>query len=247
MFTTTTEKKVFVDDGNRFLSIWIDDSPEQTLRIMQTQIGGVASEDDDANLSTWQEAIRLIGRRNVPCRFPSWFVDIAALVPKDRVRVRRDWERFLALCKIVCRVRSFSTDGEEQQQELVVNFSDYRVTHSIVNAALASTVYALNERELSLANAVRDLHKDAKKPITVSEVAKHLGWKESLVYKYLDPAIKHDLVKKLPGKQQSNQKLLEPVAGTEIGFLPSPERALKKISEIKEEARFIDPITGRRK
>ncbi len=240
VLTTTTESKVFTDDETRFLSAWIDDTPQQTLAIMQAQVAS-STAADDYSLAVWQEAVRLIGHQLVTFRFPAWFSEIAGMVPKEHVRVRRDWERFLAFCKAIALCRSVNESGRSSRC-IEISFADYCVAHSIVNAALASSVHALHERELALAGAVRKLHKKFKKPVTVQDAAKHLGWKESLVYKYLRPTVKHKLLKEVGGTRQSNQKLLEPIPGSQSGFLPSPEHVLRTVAGIpEEEQQFLHP------
>jgi hypothetical protein len=245
IFTTTTEGKVFVDDETRFLSIWIDDSPQQSLAVMQAQLSSAASAEEPG-LPVWHEAARLVGRANVQFSFPLWFNEVAKMVPKAHVRVRRDWERFLTFCKIVAVCRSFSI-GPQVPREFDITFSDYCVTHCILNAALASSAHTLHERELALADAVRTVQKSSKRPVTIEEVADHLNWKESLVYKYVEPAVEHKLIRKVSGTRQSNKKLLESVPGSETGFLPSPERVAKELVGLKLTARFIDPISGKPK
>jgi len=243
VLTTTTESKVFTDDETRFLSAWIDDTPQQILAIMQAQVSS-STAADDLSLAVWQEAVRLIGHQKVTFHFPSWFGEIAGMVPKEHVRVRRDWERFLAFCKAIALCRSINESGRASRC-IEISFADYCVAHSIVNAALASSVHALHERELALAGAVRKLHKKFKKPVTVQDAAKHLGWKESLVYKYLRPTVKHKLLKEVGGTRQSNQKLLEPIPGSQSGFLPSPEHVLRTVAGIpEEEQQFLNPLNG---
>jgi hypothetical protein len=243
VLTTTTESKVFTDDETRFLSIWIDDSAHQTLAIMQAQVAG-ANASVEPSLPIWQETARIIGRRKVAFRFPSWFSDIAALVPTEQVRVRRDWERFLTFCKAVALCGSFVSHKKNPDQ-IAISFPDYCIAYRIVNPALASTIYALHEREIALSEAVRALHKHNKKPVTVAEVTQHLKWEKSLVYKYLDPALQHKLIKQIPGSRQSNQKLLEPEPGAQSGFLPSPKQVLKTIDGVGHEARYVNPLTGK--
>jgi hypothetical protein len=246
IFTTTTESKVFTDDETRFLSTWIDDSSQQTLAIMQSQVAKSRAAGT-LGIASWQEAIRLIGRQRCEFHFADWFREIPRMVPTDNVRVRRDWERFLTFCKAVALCRSFtaSSSGVKPGRQVTVSFADYCVTHIIVNAALASSVYTLHERELALAEAVRKLTKKFKKPAALQDVATFLGWKRSLVYKYLRATIKHKLVREVDGKRQSNRKLLESIPGARSGFLPSPEQVLRVAEGISDDERnFVHPLTG---
>lgn len=195
-------------------------------------------------MPVWQEAVRIIGRRKVTFRFPVWFSDIAALVPTEHVRVRRDWERFLTFCKAVALCDSFVSHKKNPDQ-IAISFPDYCIAYRIVNPALASTICALHEREIALSEAVRALHKRNRKPVTVAEVTQHLKWEKSLVYKYLYPALQHKLIKQIPGTRLSNQKLLEPEPGAQSGFLPSPKQVLKAIEGAGHQACYVSPLTGK--
>jgi len=57
--------------------------------------------------------------------------------------------------------------------------------------------------------------------------------------------LKHKLLKEVGGTRQSNQKLLEPIPGSQSGFLPSPERVLRTLAGLpEEEQQFVHPLTG---
>ena len=210
---------------------------------MQAQVA-VANLSVEPSLATWQEALRMIGRRKLTFRFPPWFLGIAELVPTQHVRVRRDWERFLTFCKAVALCQNFAS-SKKDPKEIAISFPDYCVAYKILNPALASTICNLHEREISLSNAVRILHKQNQKPVTVAEVIRHLGWEKSLIYKYLGPAIQHKLIKQIPGTRQSNHKLLEPEPGSQTRFLPSPKTVLKTVDGVGQDVRYVSPLTGK--
>jgi hypothetical protein len=154
------------------------------------------------------------------------------------VRVQRDWKRFLAFLKIValCRPRPDS--------EPWISFGDYCVVYRILNPALTATAYAVNENELTVRSAVQELSKEFGHGVTTKQVAKHLGWGDSMTYKYIHAALKHRLLQHEVGTREKNVKRLLPTGNGTKAFLPSPKRVLEHFPELRDEASYVDPITG---
>ena len=245
VFTTTTTGRVFEDDETRYLSISIDESPDQTLEIAEAAISK-PGRPSEPPLAVWHEAVRLLGAQKVQVSFPDWFRFIVSKLPISQVRVRRDWGRFLAFCKIIASCRRW-TPSRKPAREIAIEFPDYCVAYRIFAAPFAATVYQVHERELSIVAAVRKLYARCKRAVTHREIAAHLRWRESLVYKYIPKAVKHGLVKYEAGTSQTNLKRLLPVPGPPKIFLPSPEWVFEENPHIGKTASYIDPITGQKK
>jgi hypothetical protein len=104
--STTTRDTVEVDDETRHFSIWVDESPEQTTRIVKAAlVEGAGLADDE--LKVWHEIQRLLQKRaEFPIEFPIWLSDVSGFVRNDDVRVRRYFPAFLQACRVVALVRS---------------------------------------------------------------------------------------------------------------------------------------------
>ena len=242
VLTTTTDEKVFDDDETRFLSIWIDESPTQTLGILKSLLN--PSTANEADLPDWQETIRILCRHVPKFRLPDWFNFIMERLPRNQIRVRRDAQRFLTFCEAIALVRRFATH-EERAQEIEIRFSDYCVAYRLLNSAFASTAHAVHESERAVFEAVRSLTAQLKKPVSLQEVADHLGWGYPLLYKYFTRCRDHKLLDYLPGKQKSNLKLVQSVEGADTDFLPSPLTVFASNEVIGQSAEFVDPVTGK--
>jgi len=155
-WTTTTQVRVYADDETRNLSLAVDESPAQTLAIVQAQIKG-KTKASKSDLLIWYEAIRLLGEYKVSVLFPNWLMFVATELPLSQVRVRRDWRAFLALCKIITICRCWS-DSKQRPKEITFNFPDDCIAYRILATAFASTSHGLREQELSIANAVKKLY-----------------------------------------------------------------------------------------
>jgi hypothetical protein len=95
-----------------------------------------------------------------------------------------------------------------------------------------------------VSHAIADLNKKLERAVTAREVAQHLKWKSSLVYKYAKSAVRHRLVQHESGTREKNVKRLLACDRAATGFLPSPRKVFKSNPEIGKQVKYIDPFTG---
>jgi len=112
---------------------------------------------------------------------------------------------------------------------------------------LASAAQRLKGREYLVSTTVKNLSKRFNRTVTTNEIVQKLGWKKSLVYKYLKVASKKRLIGYEPGTREKNVKRIRPLENGPQTFLPSPHSVLKRCPEIGEKVKYFDPITGKRK
>lgn len=243
VLTTTTDDKVFADDETRFLSVWVDESPSQTLAILKAKATG-PRKISYRDLRVWRTALSLIvckeGDFDHP---PAWLEYVAERVPLNKVRVRRDWDRFLSFCKAValCRAATRTSDAVD------ITFADYCVAYRILEPALAATLHSLPSQEFTVGRTVADLTKQRGRAVTVNEISTQLGWKSSLVYKHVKRAVKHRLIEYETGAREKNVKLLRANMDFSDGFLPTPASVFRSNPKIGSEVRYVDPFTGERR
>jgi energy-coupling factor transporter ATP-binding protein EcfA2 len=238
VLTTTTDESVFADDSTRFLTLRADESPEHILAVLKAQIGP-AKEPCEPAIAVWQEAIRLLAKKaKRPLNFPSWFNVIAEHVPREQVRVQRDWKRFLALTKAIALCRPWNLPTDE------ISFADYCVAHRILNAAMTATAHEVNENEIRVKKAVTKLENKFGRAVTTKEISDRLGWSSSMTYKHIRAAAKHGLVQYEAGTRPKNVKRLFSAMAAGRTFLPSPKRVLQQLKELGNSCSYIDPFTG---
>jgi len=245
VLTTTTQDRVFEDDETRFLSLSIDESQKQTLAILMAQ-ATVRSKVDYQDLRVWRTAMSLVAWKEGDFEHPPvWLGYVAGKLPLSRVRVRRDWSRFLAFCKAIALCRG----GLERDKPLDITFQDYCVAFEIFEPVLAATLRGLPTQQLMVAQAVAALTKTLQRAVTTREVAERLEWKESLVYKHVNAALINRLLKYEPGvgAREKNVKRLLCAEGSNPRFLPSPKSVFKNNSMLGSEISYVDPLTGETK
>jgi len=243
VLTTTTDEEVFEDDETRFLSIWADESPDQTRAILVSKASAPSKYDRD-DLAVWQKAMALLKPRHGDfMRPPRWLQFVAKHIPCDTVRVRRDWGRFLVFCEAAALCRHSRLGPDES---LNISFSDYCVAYKIFEPVFASTVRGLHSRVLELGSCVAKLNLRHSRAVSAEEVAAELGWKRTLVYKYVKPALRHRLIHyEQCGARETNLKRFTARGKANHAFLPRPRVVFDRNPEIGNQVRYVDPFTGK--
>jgi len=243
VLTTTTDDKVFADDETRFLSVWIDESPDQTLAILKAQVCGRKA-INYRDLPVWRTALSLLKCGEKDFRNPpAWLQYVAQQLPLEKVRVRRDWKRFLGFCKAVALCHPTKKHGETRD----ITFADYCVAYRILEPVLASTMHGFPSQQLLIGKAVASLNKRLGRAVTAREIAQELKWKESLVYKHVKPAVRHRILEYEPGAREQNVKRLFALKGARDRFLASPSSVFRNNPKIGTKATCINPFTGKRR
>jgi hypothetical protein len=240
VLTTTTDEAVYPDDETRFLSIWSDESAEQSRAIVVARAAGPTI-PDRSDLPLWRLATSLIAWKSGDFETPpEWLQYVAEELPTTKVRVRRDWDRFLNLCSAIALCRG----DWKPDRATNISFQDYCVAYRVLEPVVAATLRGVRTQEFNLAKAVASLNKRLQRPATVKEVAVELRYKESLVYKHMPGAVKAGLVEYEAGTRETNLKRVL-ANENEVGrFLPAPRLVLKENPEIGKEVRYVDPFTG---
>jgi hypothetical protein len=229
--TTTTDETIFEDDSTRFLALRVSESPS---KILAERVEQPANE-------VWQEAFRLLrARASRPFSFPEWLDFVAEQLPRDEVRVQRDWKRFLGLLQAaaLCRPQSGSTTK--------ASFADYCVVHRIVNSAFTATTHAVNENEIAIQRAARKLTLETGQPTTIKQIRDQLEWANGVTYKYVRLAVQHGLLNYEGGSRENNVKRVLPSDRSAKDFLPNPKIVLEHCGR-QGETHYVDPINGQTK
>src|SRR5438045_1573434 len=72
IFTTTTSSELFKDDETRYLSLFSDDSPQQTQKILLSEVAQQRERPEEPPVEVWQEAIRVLCRMKPHFSLPRW-------------------------------------------------------------------------------------------------------------------------------------------------------------------------------
>lgn len=112
--STTTKDRLEIDDETRHLSIWVDESAQQTRQIVKSY--RKKSTLSRRELKTWRMVHRLLEKRiGTEVDFPSWFDEIEDRLYVDDLSVRRYYPAFIEACRTVCLIRSFQSNRERSK------------------------------------------------------------------------------------------------------------------------------------
>lgn len=133
---TTTSKSVFVEDLNRCLQVYADDSQEQTERIIQAVIEPYLETDTkvdtEAIINRHHEFQRAL--EYVDVRIP--FVrELAERVPKDKLEVRRMIKQLFACIESIAFLHQFKRERDKEGR-LIATLNDYSVARRVLLAPL---------------------------------------------------------------------------------------------------------------
>jgi len=244
--STTTQNTVEVDDETRHISIWIDESPEQTARIVKASLMEGPGLDEN-ELKTWHEVQRLLEKRaKLPVEFPGWFATVSQFVRNDDVRVRRYFPFFLQACKVVALIRSFRLEEKKLLAEgkVAVKFSDFATAALIFNPIFEQSLDSTKQQDIQTQQAVRRISSQNNgDPVSASDLAKELNVSSDRAYRMLREAAASGTIVRANDSTQTNLKLYLP--STKCAFLPEPKELFQKLRDsLPERVSFIHPLTG---
>jgi DNA primase len=243
--STTTKDQLKVDDETRHLSVWTDDSPEQTKRILKAQFNKKEDLTDD-ELKVWHTMQTFLAKRaKLPIEFKGWVKQVVEDVWTGDVVVRRYFPAFMEACKVVCLLRSFRRDEDlvEKEGRLEISFSDYAITSLILNSALSQSISYVDDQDRELQKAVARIV-DRKKGVGCDgeELAREMKISTDTAYKLLREARERGSVRRANKATKANVKLYEPADSTQM--LPDPAEVYRKLGSDKRVLRIIHPVTG---
>jgi hypothetical protein len=242
VLTTTTDEEIYEDDSTRFLRIFADESPAQNQAIVLSRARGPRV-PDFRDLPLWRKSMSLLTYEKGDFEHPPhWIEYVARQLPRQQVRVRRDWDRFINFCSAIALLRRPTTTTH-----LDISFEDYAIAYRIFEPVFASTLHNLRSQEVVLASVVARVFKKVRRAVTVGEIAKELGWRKSRVYRPLTNAVRKRLVRYEDGTRERNVKRVLPIDEGVPRFLPSPRSVLKNNPELGGKVKYVDPFGGKRK
>jgi hypothetical protein len=241
--STTTKARLEIDDETRHLSIWVDESVEQTQCIIR------ACSVDEPPLTAGERRIwRMVHRQlakqiGIKIRLPNWFQQMSEHVFAHDLRVRRYFHAFVEACKTVTLMRSFQSDhGSGKSRELCVNFADFAIATLIFNEAFVESLHRQEGPVFETRDIVQRLGAAKGGAIGVSDLAKELNISNHRAYKLLREAREAGTIHRANPKEKSNPKRYLPSSPPR--FIPDPRALYDMLDDVEDPVRFVHPLTG---
>lgn len=228
--TTTTKNELCPDDEDRYLSLRVDISGEQTRAIARAQLHP-AARPSKAELQTVQFAVRALLKTTV--RFedpPSWLDTVSDHLPTS-VSTRRDWPRFLSLLRAIVLTRCYRPEVV-RHGILRVELSDYAIAFRLLNDAFSRPRVTVGVSTAKVAGAVAKLYRDFGEAVSVAQICAQLKWNLKTVYKHVKQAEEAGVLVSDNVPRPKNEKRFIPTDGECDDFLLSPKNCFGTIPSL---------------
>ena len=229
---TTTKLSIHAENETRVFNIFIDESSEQTGKIFSIQdLVYLPEERMDSGLT---EGIikkhHLLQRVLEPVKVMIPYVREITF-PTDKLRLRRDRMRFLALIETFAFLYQFQRDKVKIRDEEYIraNLEDYRMAYELAEVIMKETLSALHPKTKDLLGFIRDL----SQPFTLSDIQNVSGWNSMRIRRYLKQLMEEEYIEaKSSGQGKRGIFVLCEGMKTEkdaLEGLPTPDGLRKKL------------------
>jgi hypothetical protein len=239
--STTTKNRLEIDDETRHISIWVDESKDQTREIVRSY-GGENKHLGRKELETFRMVHRILAKRiGTKITFPLWFAQMKEDVFVDDLRVRRYFPAFVEACRTVCLIRSFQRDRNHSDGHLEVDFADFAITALIFDQVFVESLHlgaGVGEATRRLVEAIAD---EKGKPVRAKDVARKLNISMDTAYRKLRSAEQAGVIRLANKPEKNNRKKYWALPAPR--FVPDPKKLFRKLG-LKEAVTFVHPLTG---
>ena len=189
LLITTTATSLHSENETRYLSLTVQDTPEQTKAILRSIAAGGTSEEEQSDWIALQE---WLGRANHRVVNP-FALTLAELFPPNSVRLRRDFGLLLNLIKAHAILHQLSRE-QNADGEIIATLDDYAVVRDLVVAPISEGLGATVSKEVrETVNVLGNLNPRVDTDtgfMSLADVAKKLGIDKSSASRRVKQAIK---------------------------------------------------------
>jgi hypothetical protein len=239
--TGTTQLKI--DDATRHIAISLDETAEQTRRIVRSYAGRTKALGR-MELRTWRMVQRLLENRvGAEIVLPEWFEKVADRMFVGELRVRRYAQAFNTACLTVCLIRSFQSRESPADLPLTVDFADFAITALIFDQVFAEDLRLRRGANELTRDLIDRLSTQKGRPVDAKDVMHELEISRDRASRKLRNAESAGVIKRANKPEKGNRKLY--LALPAPRFVPDPARLFRKL-HLKETVQIFHPITGER-
>ena len=149
---TTTRDHIHDENQTRVFDLYIDESEEQTGRILETEAMEIDQQKIEKELKIWRAAQKILKPHPVSIPFAKMLVKP---FPKDKVRSRRDFKRFLSLIKVHAFLHQYQRKSDGQGR-ILATAEDLRSILPIVGKVLSDSVKPYSPKREQILKVIKD-------------------------------------------------------------------------------------------
>ena len=236
IITTTTRVELNPENASRQWSLFIDDSPEQTRRVKNVVFTRSTAQWREPDLSLFQALQTELRPRQV--FVPESWRGLVDKTPNEPVRMRRDFERLLAVIRTLALLHQYQR-GQGDQIEAC--WQDFYLANRVLKTAFGKTVGQIPDSALAAFAVLKELAAQSMGgPVWRRDLMRRLGVSDDTVERRLGHLVKAGVVGEVgqvggKGRQKGYVVLRQPQLPELPGF-----------TEIIPDASgtVVDPFTG---
>lgn len=212
VFQTTTNPEINAETKSRFFVLGVDESREQTRKILESQRkahtieGLIGNIEENAVIQKHHTFQRILKSFPIVNPFAEYlFYD------DDRLQARRDQPKFLNLCKAVAFMNQFQKDIKcyESMEYIEVSKSDIDTAMDLASEVIGMSLDDLSIPARDLLSQLNEMLPEGKErqgaSFTRTDVMNHTGWTKTRLHIHLKELIEMELVIKQSGRKNSLQ------------------------------------------
>jgi|SRR5579859_23740 len=240
--STTTKNQLQIDDETRHISLWVDESPSQTRRILVSQ-SEQRNRPSGAERKIWEEVHRLLEERSrFPIVVPEWSQQLADMVNVENIRSRRYFPIFISAWMAIALLRSF-LPGRFGKSKIGAGLDDFAIAWILFEPVFEDSINRGDDANRALRDRLqRMMQKNENKPISAEILANDMKISRGKAHRLLKKASDAGVIERANKPERGNRKLYRPAPYS--AFLPSPDQIFQRIPEIGNQLRFLNPLTG---
>jgi len=235
---TTSTKPLPHQMDTRVLTVGIIDTPEQTRRVLLAEAAranGAATTADPTAFLALQRWLELAGVHDVHVPFAD---QLAALVPVEQVRMRRDFPQLLSAVQAISLLHQLQRERDADGR-VVATLADYRMARNLLlpsfteaaSAGVSASVRETVEAVAALTTRAQNCGDEAKTGVAVTvtktDVARHLGLSKDTVWRRIERCLELRYLTNLATRKSLPARL------TLGDPLPDEQRALPEADELE--------------
>lgn len=191
LLITTTAIRLHPENETRLLSVPLNDTPQQTRRILKAMASEQGQPPDPKDwhaLQQWLEGAE--HRVTIP-----YASTLAEAIPPVAVRLRRDFKTILSLIRTHAILHQITRDRDPEGR-ILATLADYAVIRELVADLIAEGVEASVPPVMrETVQAVKDLKTARKSVVNVTDVAEVLSLDKSAALRRVKGAIKRGFLR----------------------------------------------------
>jgi hypothetical protein len=253
LLLTTTAAGVNAENETRLLSLSLDESEEQSRRIMKARARQWSSSRGKPDLCKWINAQSLL--RGVQVEIPYADFLMEKLPPKP-LRIRRDSDKLLA-----CIAASALLHQEQRPcsgNVVRAGLEDYYIVKELLETVFFRSLNNLPKKTLEVMEAIKKIYKEKnhrarvsageeiplEQFVTTKELTAELGWTKTTTLKWAKRLTDFEWIASGEGEDQQGFEF-RPGYEPKNVKLPSVEELAEQFPELSENFKVVDPITGK--